>query len=457
VAERRLLGIDLGVTSHHVVAVLNGDGHVLVRHRCRPTADSLASIETTALAGTAPGTLLEVIVEPTGPAWLPVAIFFGRRGHAVFRVPAAKAADLRRFLSRHAKTNNLDAETLARLPLVDPAGLHPLELPGTVRASLDRRVRACDHLTELASSQKVRIRDLARQLYPTLNDAVPSELTLTDLAVLERYGDPRAMLTAGRERLTELLITVSRRRMGADRADAWLRVARAAVELFDDDPAMPFADLADELASEIRLLRAVLAERRTHAKALEAAYRHVDPDGLARTLPGIATIGGPVLVAGMGRPQRFANGAAFKAFTGLTPRASETGETDRKGQSISKAGSARLRDQLVCSAQVARRIDPQLAKVYHRQMTQHGAHHTKAVCVVAARLAERAWKVLARGEPYALCDLDGTPVTPEQARRIIADRYAITEEVRRRRRSRKASSRAALPRSPAAHKGYPGG
>jgi hypothetical protein len=72
--------------------------------------------------------------------------------------------------------------------------------------------------------------------------------------------------------------------------------------------------------------------QRTHATAREAAYRRVDPDGLARTLPGVATVGGPVLVAFMGRPQRFANGVAFKSFTGLTPRASETGETDRKGQ-----------------------------------------------------------------------------------------------------------------------------
>jgi hypothetical protein len=55
-------------------------------------------------------------------------------------------------------------------------------------------------------------------------------------------------------------------------------------------------------------------------------------------------------------------------------------------------------------------------------MTAHGAHHTKAVCVVAARLAERAGTVLAHGEPYVLRDLDGAPVTPEQARRIIAER-----------------------------------
>jgi hypothetical protein len=66
-------------------------------------------------------------------------------------------------------------------------------------------------------------------------------------------------------------------------------------------------------------------------------------DELARSLPGITEVGAPLLVAAMGRPQRFRTAAWFKAFTGLTPQASETGETDRKGQAITKAGAARPR------------------------------------------------------------------------------------------------------------------
>jgi transposase len=101
----------------------------------------------------------------------------------------------------------------------------------------------------------------------------------------------------------------------------------------------------------------------------------------------------------MGRPGRFPNGGAFKAFTGLTPRANETGQTDRKHQPMTKAGPRALRSQLVQSANTARKLDPQLAAVYHAQMTQRGATHRKALCVVAARLAERAWLTMARGEP----------------------------------------------------------
>jgi transposase len=59
-----------------------------------------------------------------------------RRGHQVFRVSTAKASDLRKFFSRHTKTNRIDADTLARLALVDPAGLAPLQLPGGERAVL---------------------------------------------------------------------------------------------------------------------------------------------------------------------------------------------------------------------------------------------------------------------------------------------------------------------------------
>jgi len=59
-------------------------------------------------------------MEPTGPAWRPIAIHFIRRGHLVYRVSSAKAHDLRRFLSRHAKSNSIDALTLAMLPIVGP-------------------------------------------------------------------------------------------------------------------------------------------------------------------------------------------------------------------------------------------------------------------------------------------------------------------------------------------------
>jgi hypothetical protein len=62
--------------------------------------------------------------------------------------------------------------------------------------------------------------------------------------------------------------------------------------------------------------------------------------------------------------------------------------------------------------------------------------------VVAGHLAERAWAVMHRGMPYVICDTDGAPVTPTQAKAIIAENYTVPAEVRRRRRSTKTPAKA---------------
>lgn len=432
---RRIVGIDLGIASAHTVRVLDETGTTLAKRKAHPTVDSLEEVERAALAGCPEGTRLEVIVEPTGPAWLPIAVFFTSRGHVVFRVSSAKASDLRKFFSRHTKTNGIDADTLARLAIIDPAGLQPLRLPGVEHAALDRRVRACDRLTRAAAEHKVRIKDLVRQLLPMT--PLTGDLGAADLAVLERWADPNALIKAGLKRVTTVIVKASNNHQGIERAEQWLDAARASIELYGDHPAVAFSDLAAEVATEVRLLRAVQAELARHASERETAYRWVDPTGLARSLPGLAEVGGPALVAIMGDPARFAKGKQFRAFTGLTPKASETGDTDRKGQAMSKAGSALLRTTLIRAADHARKQDPQLARIYYVQMVERGKDHLGALCVVAANLAERAWAVMNRGMPYVICDTDGRPVTAAEAKTIIAQHWTVPAEVRARRRSKK--------------------
>jgi hypothetical protein len=214
------------------------------------------------------------------------------------------------------------------------------------------------------------------------------------------------------------------------------------VELYGDHPAVLYDELAAEVVTEVRLLRAIQTELGVHAAAREQRYRQVDPGQLARLLPGFAEISAPVLVAVMGRPGRFRDGTRFKSYAGLAPRVSESGDTDRKGQPMSKAGPSLLRATLFRTADTARRHDPQLARIYYLQMTERGATHLKACCVVAGHLAERAWTVLHRGTPYVICDNNGTPVTAAEAKKIIAEKWTVPEDVRKRRRSRKTAGKA---------------
>jgi len=263
------------------------------------------------------------------------------------------------------------------------------------------------------------------------------ELTKTDLAVLGRWPDPRALLAAGPTRLRTLITKTSHGHQGTARAEQWRAAAAAAIALYADHPAVAWTDLAAEVATEVRLLTAARAELAAHATARAQAYRFTDPARLAASLPGLAEVGAPAVTAIVGRAARFRTGRQFGSFTGLAPRASETGETDRKGQPMSKAGNRLLRTTLIRAADNARRQDPQLAKIYWVQMVERGADHLKACCVVAAHLAQRLHTVLVREMPYVVCDTDATPVDPTTAKRIIAEQWTVPHEVRARRRSRK--------------------
>jgi L-amino acid N-acyltransferase YncA len=79
---RRLVGIDLGIATAHTVRVLDGEGTIVAKRKAWnasdhgdwresgavahpwPTAESLAAVETVALAGCPDGTRLEVVIEP---------------------------------------------------------------------------------------------------------------------------------------------------------------------------------------------------------------------------------------------------------------------------------------------------------------------------------------------------------------------------------------------------------
>jgi hypothetical protein len=75
-------------------------------------------------------------------------------------------------------------------------------------------------------------------------------------------------------------------------------------------------------------------------------------------------------------------------------------------------------------------------------MVERGAHHNKAVCIVASHLAGRAWTILRRGQPYVLRDIDGTEVSIAEGKAIVAEHFTVPEEVRRRRRTRKTKGKA---------------
>ena len=65
---------------------------------------------------------VQVIMEPTRNAWVPLAAWFRRQGAEVCLVPPEQSADLRAYYSKHTKSDRLDSKVLARRPMLHPEG-----------------------------------------------------------------------------------------------------------------------------------------------------------------------------------------------------------------------------------------------------------------------------------------------------------------------------------------------
>lgn len=135
----------------------------------------------------------------------------------------------------------------------------------------------------------------------------------------------------------------------------------------------------------------------------------------------------------LGDPDRFANLAGVRSFTGLVPKVDESG-LERRHKGITKAGDPGLRESLFMAADLARKVDPALAARHHRLVVAEGRHHTSATCAVAAVLVTRIAACWRRGERYVLRDVDGTPITEAEGRAICSTRYRVTAEQRAARR-----------------------
>jgi hypothetical protein len=156
----------------------------------------------------------------------------------------------------------------------------------------------------------------------------------------------------------------------------------------------------------------------------------LDPHGIITSAPGVGAVTGAVILGRLGDSDRFHSLAAVRAYTGLVPALDASGATGRHG-GPTKRGDALPREALFLAASQARRHDPTLAAKYHRLMVQAGKHHTSATCHIATTLLTRVVACWRNQTPYQLRDVDGAPVTPSQARDIIAERYTVPVEIRR--------------------------
>lgn len=436
----RTIGIDLSVKGEHKAIIADEQGcfigPVLTFHT---EPGSLRHLLELAQKGDA-DVELQAVMEPTGMAWFPVAVFLIRHGVAVYLVNSQQVADLRRYFKKHAKSDRIDVRVLAKLPLVNSENLHRLELAGAVGLACQRGCKQLERLQKQITATKNRLIALDRFAWPGLEqDVFPATFATATGWFREHWYDPQRVSAVGIEGLYKAWVDSQ---VDPNDPAEWVKdlveLAQRVLALYGEDGQyLDYPLLQAEAVREQALLGFLEAQHhQLQIQVVRKLYRQLHPSRNLETLPGVGQDGACVYASFIGQPERFVTLREHRGWSGMVPNSKQSAASQASGLKITQAGPRLIKKFSYLDAETARQRDPQIAAIYYDQMVNKGKHHTQAVCACATHLLDRVLVVLREERPYELQDVDGTLLSKEQALAIIAERYQVPEEIRRRNNKR---------------------
>jgi len=439
----RTIGLDLSIKQPSEAIVAGHDGCFIgSSFKVDETAAGLQALMERAREGMPDDESLRVIMEPTANAWLPIAIYMSHREVVCHLVQSEKAADLRKFYRKHAKSDRIDTRVLAKIPFVDEEGLNSLYLPRAEEQALRRLCRQREKLVSQATAIKNRLHDLDRLAGwdKVLGSAFGNAFSEAARSFRRDFYDPWQVRELGVAGLEEYLVKLTGEEDCQSTAEKLYRASLAIIELYsppeeDTSPHLDFEMLCFEAQikqEHLDKLEELQEKVKSQIQRISQGSRSVE---LARSLMGIGETGGPVLASYVGDPNRF-NQNTFRGWHGMIPGSKQSSSKYQKGVSMTKAGPNLVKKFAYLCADIARQWDPQIGRIYWDQMVNKGKHHTQAVCACATHLLDRLLAVLKEDRPYELRDCAGNPITNAEGRKIIQEKYQVPKAVRRRRRAR---------------------
>jgi transposase len=440
------VGIDLAGIGEHKVRCLDEKAQLCDGFGFETTPQGLAKLEEHIFRD---GSNPVIVFEPTGLAWVAVAVYLRSRHPEcrLVRTQSRNVAALRKYLRRSSKSDKIDAITLAKMPFVDAERLAEVFLPSAKIYAIQRLSRQRRHLELDIASRKTRISSILDGYLPGVRQTISNLWSKQARVFLSSRINPLTVAREGEDALT-LFLATARPRRKADAIDSHMLYqscqAAATIYLMSESAGTInddfFSTLQEEIARELRLMDVEEAESESITKHVNELYQEFHPSNNLGTIPGVGEHTAPIFLSVIGDPTRFRSQAAFANYTGVVPDSRQSSKVEAKGLPMTKAGPAIMKWALYQSADMGRRYDPQMAWLYYREMVHNGKNHKQSMGAVMSHIGSRILAVLRENKPYELRDVDGTPISWEAARRLILTRYQVPEEIRRDRRRRTASN-----------------
>jgi transposase len=433
---KRIIGIDLAVSAAHKAMVFDPACAQFIggqiSFRARP--DDLDRLLRRARQGAPADVELIAILEATGMAWYPVAVYLEAQGVAVYRVNGQKTKDFRRALWKHTGSDQIDSRVLALLYQIAPGRLSRCPLPDSDLLALQRACRAYAHWRELDVAMQNRIQAIDHWAWDGLHKLVPTE---AQRWMRQQWYNPWRVQAAGEAALVAAWTAAAADpEVATDWIGRWLVRAEQMTRLYGSERMVGYDQLQETMCQALRLRGEYAQEQdRLTKEQIGPLYDKLYPNCPLRSIRGIGPQSAATYRAFIQDIDRFSNVAQFRLWCGIVPHSHQSGEGEAKGLPITKAGPNLVKAALYINAEVARQWDAQIAAIYYKQMVEYGKHHSQAVCACASHLASRIYVILKEQRPYELRDLQGKPITAAEARELCLE-YRVPDEVRQRNNKR---------------------
>lgn len=430
------VGIDLGKKAAHVAVVVDEGGQQTgKRWRFGTSAKEIDGLVAELTEMAPPDTRFRFLMEPT-PTWQAVGGYLHGRGHEVCLVTPAQVHDMRKLLRRHQKTDHLDAMALAKLPHVAPDRVHPAIFPpDSDWQALKRGVKREHKLAGRIGETNQVLQGLAEEVMPGLSALFPSPSRPLDRLVYQQYVRPETVVRVGVAQLHKRLERALKRPVNCTLVEQLYHLAEEALKIHAVT-GIDTGDIQRHVRHELKILDLMTRQQEKVKERNFDLYLKLDPQRIMMSLPGVARVLAPVFLLCSLVVDCLSNSKKLRAYAGWVPSVSASGQSESKRVRMTKSGPAWLKRAVYLAANTARRVDPQLAAVYHRAMTRKGNTHTQAVVEVGAHLLDRLFRIRRENRHYEFRDLTDRAITKAEARNTAA-RLSVPEDVRRRLRRRK--------------------
>lgn len=391
---RCVVGIDVA-KQFHVVCALEAPSGVL-RHkatRIEATTEGYSQLGAWLQQWGQPETLL-IGMEATGTLWEPLHDLLTRVGYQVLVLNPRQTSSWAASLGLRAKTDGIDAQTIARGLLAGYA--RASSLPSETIQALRTLTRARRDLIQSRTAARQRLQDELVLLFPKLMSHLPPGADLGTSAILKLLST-----YSSAERLAQAKLTAVAKLLSEQSAGRWGRAeAQALQTLAQHSSVSKRAVAARSLVVRTLALHLLDVEKRIRdlERALAAALDEDEGSTPLQGVPGLGPVTKATIRAELGDVARFRGVDQVIAYAGLEPRTRQSGT--RMGQKLlSKRGPGALRHALYLSVVVAVRCRTEWRERYQRLMAR-GRAKKEALTILSRVLLKIIYHLLRTGTRY---------------------------------------------------------